>query len=67
MTMKHKKNSRLLEAIYETANDFHKSGAFNQEQMQKYDALCLSPVPIEAIKIPIYLDGDIIEYLNKNA
>ncbi len=23
MTMKHKKNSRLLEAIYETANDFH--------------------------------------------
>lgn len=65
MTMKHKKNSRLLIAIYETANDFHNSGAFNQEQMQKYDALCLSPVPIEAAKIPIYLDNDVIEYLNE--
>jgi hypothetical protein len=65
MTMKHKKNSRLLEAIYETANDFHNSGAFNQEHMQKYDALCLSPVPVETAKIPIYLDNDVIEYLNE--
>ena len=65
MTMKHKKNSLLLDAIYETVNDFHNSGVFNQEQMQKYDALCLSPVPIEAAKIPIYLDNDVIEYLNE--
>jgi hypothetical protein len=65
MTMKHKKNSRLLEAIYETANDFHNSGAFNQEQMQKYDALCLSPVLVETTKIPIYLDNDVIEYFNE--
>ncbi len=65
MTVKHKKTSRLLEAIHETANDFHDSGAFNQEQIQKYDALCLSPVSIEAAKTPIYLDNDIIEYLNE--
>ena len=49
MTLKHKKNSRLLDAIHETANDFHNSGAFNQEQMQKYDALCLSSAPVEII------------------
>jgi hypothetical protein len=65
MAMKHKKNSRLLEAIHETANDFHNSGAFNEEHMQKYDALCLSPVSIETSKIPIYLDDDVIEYLNE--
>lgn len=65
MTVKPKKTSRLLEAIHETANDFHDSGAFNQEQMQKYDALCLSPVSIETSKTPIYLDNDIIEYLNE--
>jgi hypothetical protein len=65
MTMKHKKTNRLLEAIHETAHDFHNSGAFNQEQMRKYDALCLSPVPVETAKIPIYLDNDVIEYFNE--
>jgi hypothetical protein len=62
MAMKHKKNSRLLEAIHETANDFHNSGVFNQKQMQKYDAICLSPVPVEAAKIPIYLDTNSVLY-----
>ena len=33
--------------------------------MQKYDALCLSPVPVETAKMPIYLDNDVIEYLNE--
>jgi len=33
--------------------------------MQKYDALCLSSAPIEASKIFIYLDNDIVEYLNE--
>jgi hypothetical protein len=65
MTMKIKKNNRLLEAIHETANDFHNSGAFNQEQMQKYDALCLSPASVETAKVPIYLDNGVIEYLNE--
>lgn len=59
------KNNCLLEAIHETAHDFYDSGAFNQEQMQKYDALCLSPVSTEVAKILIYLDNDIIEYLNE--
>jgi hypothetical protein len=49
-----KNNSRLLDAIYETANDFHNCGVFNQEQMQKYNELCLSPVSNEANKVPIY-------------
>ena len=61
MTLKHKKNSRLLDAIHETANDFHNSGAFNHEHMQKYDALCLSSAPIEASKIPIYLASSLDE------
>jgi hypothetical protein len=64
MIAKIKNSSRLLEAIYETANDLHNSGVFNQEQMQKYNQLCLSPAPI-ASKIPIYLDNDVIEYLNE--
>ncbi|SJM92713.1 hypothetical protein [Crenothrix polyspora] len=64
MTTQTKKSSRLLEAVYKTANDFHNSGVFNQEKMQKYNELCLSPVII-ANKMPIYLDSDIIEYFNE--
>ncbi len=60
-----RKNSSLLEAVYETANDFHSSGAFTEQQMKKYDALCLSSGSIEVVKTPIYLDSDIIEYLNE--
>lgn len=58
MTQKTKKRSRILDAIYETASDLHKGGIFSDEQMQKYQALCPASEPV-------YLDADIVEYLNE--
>lgn len=40
-----RKNSRLLEAIHETASDLHKLGFINKRAMENYDALCIPPVP----------------------
>lgn len=59
MTTKTKKHSRILEAVYETANDLHHCGVFNQEQMNKYQELGLSS------PVSVSLDSDVVEYLNK--
>jgi hypothetical protein len=40
MTKKPKKSSRILTAVYETANDFHANGIFNEAQMLNYKAIC---------------------------
>ena len=45
MTKKAKPKSRLLEAVHETASDFHRLGFINVHKMRQYDALCLDPVP----------------------
>lgn len=53
MTTKTKAKSRVLEAVHETAGDLHRLGFIDKRRMQKYDALCLAPVPEftgEAIK-----------------
>ena len=53
MTTKAKARSRILEAVHETAGDLHRLGFIDKRRMQKYDALCLAPVPeftSEAIK-----------------
>jgi putative transcriptional regulator len=53
MTAKTKAKSHILEAVHETASDLHRLGFINKRRMQKYDALCLAPVPeftSEAIK-----------------
>jgi len=52
-----KKSSRILEAVYETAHDLHRAGLLAHEQMQAYQA-------IAPLSEPVYLDADIIEYLN---
>lgn len=45
MTVKAKAASRILDAVHETAADWHEAGLIDLHQMRKYDALCLSPVP----------------------
>jgi putative transcriptional regulator len=56
--MKTKKNSKILEAVYETASDLHACGLLDDEKMKQYNALCLEPVTL-------YLEPDIVEYLNQ--
>lgn len=52
MTTKPKAKSRILEAVHETANDLHRLGFIDKRKMQKYDALCMEPVPeYDAAKI----------------
>lgn len=53
MTAKSKAKIRILAAVHETASDLHRLGFIDKRKMQKYDALCLAPVPEltgEAIK-----------------
>lgn len=45
MTTKPKAKSRILEAVHETAGDLHRLGFIDKRKMQKYDALCMEPVP----------------------
>ncbi|WP_323011855.1 DNA-binding transcriptional regulator [Castellaniella sp.] len=46
MTVKTKAKSRILEAVHETAADFHRLGFIDQRKMREFDALCLEPIPI---------------------
>ena len=41
--MKHK--SRLLEAVHETAQDLSELGFIDKRALNRYDALCIEPVP----------------------
>lgn len=40
-----RKNSRILDAVHETASDLHKLGFIDKRAMESYDALCIPPVP----------------------
>lgn len=42
---KAKTKSPILEAVHETASDLHRLGFIDKRKMQKFDALCLAPVP----------------------
>ncbi len=37
--------SRIFEAVHETAQDLHELGFIDKRAMQKYEALCITPVP----------------------
>jgi putative transcriptional regulator len=39
-----KYESKLMEAIHETAKGFHKTGTMNKKTMREFDALCLTPI-----------------------
>lgn len=41
--MKHK--SRLLEAVHDTARDLNELGFIDKRALNRYDALCIEPVP----------------------
>jgi putative transcriptional regulator len=45
MTKKVKAPSGILGAVHETAAGLHREGVIDLRRMQKYDALCLPPVP----------------------
>ena len=45
MSQKVKAQSRILEAVHETALDLHRMGFIDQRKMRKYEALCLDPIP----------------------
>jgi putative transcriptional regulator len=51
MTTKIKSTSRILNAVHETARDLHTIGFIDKRRMQKYDALCLAPVPTYSSKM----------------
>jgi putative transcriptional regulator len=45
MTAKTRTGSKILEAVHETARELHAAGFIDRRSMQRYDALCLEPVP----------------------
>ena len=45
MSTKPKSPSRILQAVHETAADFHRLGFIDKRKMQRFDALCIEPVP----------------------
>jgi len=45
MSIKPKAKGRIFEAVHGTANDFHRLGFIDKRKMNKFDALCLSPIP----------------------
>lgn len=45
MSTKPKTKSQILEAVHETAADLHRLGFIDKRKMNKFDALCLAPIP----------------------
>ena len=45
MSTKPKAKSQILEAVHETAGDLHRLGFIDKRKMNKFDALCLAPIP----------------------
>ena len=44
MIKKNKPKSSIMEAVHETANDFHRLGFIDKRKMREFDALCLAPI-----------------------
>lgn len=69
MTTKAKAKSRILKAVHETAGDLHRLGFIDKRKMQKYDALCLAPVPeydaerIKALRESLHLSQAVLASL----
>ena len=45
MTTKTKAKSRIFEAVHETASDLHRLGFIDKRKMNKFEVLCLDPIP----------------------
>lgn len=37
--------SRILEEMHETARDLYEAGSFSENQMQRFDVMCLPKAP----------------------
>ena len=59
MTNRIRSNSKILDAVHETATDLHDAGFIDLRRMQQYDALCLE-------SIPEYSSKSIRELRNRN-
>ncbi|MEY4713186.1 MAG: hypothetical protein RIS88_2636 [Pseudomonadota bacterium] len=45
MRAKPKANSRILDAVHQTAEDLQRLGFIDKRKQRKFDALCLPPIP----------------------
>ncbi|MEW9810162.1 MAG: helix-turn-helix domain-containing protein (plasmid) [Candidatus Symbiodolus clandestinus] len=45
MTTRNKPKSKILEAVHETACDLNRMGFISKHEMNKFNALCLAPIP----------------------
>lgn len=45
MSAKNQAKSRIFEAVHETASDLHRLGFIDKRKMDKFDVLCIEPVP----------------------
>lgn len=45
MNTKTNAKNRILEAVHETAADLHRLGFIDKRKQQKFEALCLEPIP----------------------
>ncbi len=45
MPAKPKTNSRILDAVHQTAEDLHRLGFIDKRKQRKFGALCLPPIP----------------------
>lgn len=45
MSVKSQAKSRIFEAVHETASDLHRMGFIDKRKMDKFDVLCIEPVP----------------------
>ena len=45
MTTKTQNKSPILDAVHETACDLHRLGFIDKRKMNRFDALCIKPIP----------------------
>lgn len=60
-----KVKSKIFEAVHETANDLHNLGFINKRKMEKFNLLCLDPIPaydseqIRALRVQLKLSQSV--------
>ena len=60
MISKVKPKSLILEAVHETASDFHRLGFISRRKLNKFEALCLDSIPKYGTKnLQLNYDGKV--------
>ncbi len=66
MTRKIKAKTKILAAVHETAKDLHEIGFIDKRKMNKYDLLCLEPIPkydskkIRKLRLQLHLSQSVL-------